>query len=184
MGPELMIASAVASAASTMIGAVSSSNAMNAQASADKERASIEAAWTQRRANETRGAGQQQSLQNLHEMKLAQSKLTTQAAASGGAASDPTVMNLMGDIEAEGRLNAGRTMAGAEQKAQGMEHQAALDLWTADANSRIKKSSANATLIGGMLGAAGEIGKGAYNAKLGSPMASRYGGGEQSYRYG
>lgn len=181
MGPEMMIASAVMTAASTAIGAMGQASAMNAQAEADQKRTAIEAQWATRKANEERGAGQAAAAQKIHEQKLAQSRLTALAADSGGSATDPTVLKLMGDIEGEGKLNAGRTQAEADQKAQGMEYQAALNSWTADANARIKKSAAKTTLIGGFLGSAGQLAGGISNSR----MAQRYGSGAQpSYRYG
>ncbi len=174
---------AILTAASTVIGAVGSAGAMKSQAAADQQRAQMEAAWKERQADEQRAAGQRQAGGKLREMELAQSRLTALAGASGGRADDPTVLKLMGDIEGEGRLNAKMAQAGGEKAAQGLEYQGSLDRWTADANARIKKSSANTTLIGGLLGAAGGLGKGYYDMK--SPMSSRYGGeSAPSYRYG
>lgn len=181
MGAEMMVIGGIMSAASTLVGAMGQASAMSAQAEADQKRAAIEAQWATRKANEERGAGQAAAAQKIHEQKLAQSRLTALAADSGGSATDPTVLKLMGDIEGEGKLNAGRTYAEADQKAQGMEYQSALNSWTADANARIKKSAAKTTLIGGILGAGGQLAGSLSNSR----MSQRYGGSTTpSYRYG
>ena len=77
-------------------------------------------------------------------------------------------MDLWGDIEKEGQYNASQVTTAGEQRAAGMNYQAALDKWGADANARIKRSGAKSTLIGGLLEAAGK--------GIGG-MAARYGGG-------
>lgn len=183
MGPELMMMSSILSAGAGLVGAVGSAGAMKAQAAADQQRAQMEQAWAQRQAREARASGQRDAQIKLHEMEAAQGKLTASAGASGGRADDQTALKLLGDIEGEGRLNAGLAQAGAEQKAAGLEYQGALNRWTADANARIKRSAATSTLIGGVLGAAGTIGQG--YSKAYSPMAQRYGDtAQQSYRYG
>lgn len=154
---------------------------MRAQAAADKQRAAYEGEWAARRANEERAAGQSAAGIEMHKAALAQSRLTALAGASGAGASDPTVAKLAGDIETEGRVNAGMAMAGGEQKAVGIEHQSTVDKWVADTNARIKNSSANTTLIGGILGAAGGMGQNYYRSRMGA----RYGGEPwQSYVHG
>jgi hypothetical protein len=175
MGPEAMMFSALLSGASTALGAVGQASAMKAQAAADQQRAEIEGQWAQRRATEERAAAQRAAAARSREAQLAQSKLV---AAAGYGASDPTAMDLFGDIEKEGRYNAATETAAGEQKAAGMQYQAALDRWTADTNAAIKKSAAKSTLIGGLLGAAGQTVGGM------SRMAVRYSEPSSSYRYG
>jgi hypothetical protein len=176
-----MMAAAILSAGATAIGAVSQSNAMNAQAKTDRQRAEIESQWAERRALEERAAGQRAGGEEMRKAKLAQGRLTTLAAASGGTATDPGVLDTMGDIEQEGQYNARTAEAGHQQKAAGIQYQSNLDRWTADANARIKQSSARATLIGGLMGAAGKFGENYYR----SPMGERYSTAPlPRYRYG
>jgi type II secretory pathway pseudopilin PulG len=176
-----MMAAAVLSAGATMIGAVSQSNAMKAQARTDQQRAEIESQWAERRALEERAAGQRAGGEEMRKAHLAQGRLTTLAAASGGTATDPGVLDTLGDIEQEGQYNARTAEAGHQQKAAGIQYQSNLDRWTTDANARIKQSSARSTLIGGIMGAAGQVASG--YAK--TPMGSRYGTDPSpSYRYG
>jgi hypothetical protein len=158
---------AVATAAGTAVTAYGSSQSMKSQAEADQRRAAIEGQWAERRALEERSAAQRGAGEETRKAKLAQSRLTALAGASGGGSSDPTIMDLWGDIEKEGEYNARQVTAAGEQKATGMEYQADLDMWSADANARIKRAGANTTLIGGLLSSAGQLSGG---------MSARYGG--------
>lgn len=171
MGPEMMIISAVASAASSMVGAIGQSQAMNAQADADRQRADIQKQWADRRALEERVAGQRAADEEGRKAKIAQSRLTALSGAAGTRPDDQGIMDLWGDIGKEGDYNAAQATAATEQKASGIEYQASLDQWTADANARIKKAAAKTTLIGGLIGAGGQLAGG---------MAGRYGGGRSS----
>lgn len=174
MGPEMMAISAVLSAVGTGVAAVGQSQAMRAQAAADQQRAQIEGQWAERRALEERTAAQRAAGEEMRKARFAQSRLTAMA---GESASDPTVMDLFGDIEKEGRYNAAQATAAGEQKASGMQYQAALDQWGADSNARIRRSAARTTLISGLLGAGGQLAGG---------MAGRFGGGRSGGygRYG
>lgn len=172
MGPELILGATLLSGAATGYQAITSSRAMNAQADADTQKAAIESDWANRRAGEERAAAQRGAMTEKRKADLAQSRLTAVAGASGSGAADPTVMDLWGDIGKEGQLNQQNTMAAGEQKASGMEFQADLGRWTADANARIKRSSAQSTLIGGLLGAGSSMAKGVGDYY--SPMAGKY----------
>jgi hypothetical protein len=163
---------AITTAAGTAVGAYGQSQSMKAQAKAEQQRAEIEGKWAERRALEERSSAQRAASEEMRKARFAQSRLT---ALAGEGASDPTVMDLFGDIEKEGRFNAATATAAGEQKASGMEYQAALDQWGADTNARIKKSAANTTLISGLLSAGGQFSGG---------MAGRYGGFKSSGGYG
>lgn len=175
--------STVLTVASTALTATTASQSMNAQASADQRRAEIQADWADRQAKDERAGAQREAANRMREARFAQSRLTSQVGASGTGADDATVMDLFGDIEKEGQLNAANATAAGEQKASGTEYQANLDRYTADANARIKRYSANSTLIGGLLSAGGQAGDG--YTKYQSRMAARYSQpGTSQYRYG
>ena len=76
-------------------------------------------------------------------------------------------MDLWGDIDTEGRVNAGVAQAMSQQKADGIQYQAALDRWKADSQKKIANVSAIGTILGGTLKAGGEYWK--------TPMAEKYG---------
>lgn len=182
MGPELLLGATLLSGAATGYSAIASSQAQNAQAKADTQRAAIESDWADRRAKEERAAAQRVAIGEARKADLAQSRLMAGAGASGSGASDPTVMDLWSDVETEGLLNQRNAAAAGEQKASGITYQADLGRWTADANAAIKRSSATSTLIGGLLSGAGTIGKGFGDYY--SPMSSRYQSGARGTYYG
>lgn len=163
---------AAAAAAGTAVAAVGSYKSANAQADADRQRSAIEAQWADRRALEEKTAGQRAANDEMRKARFAQSRLTALAGGSGSGASDPTVMDLWGDIEGEGRLNAGRAATAASQKAAGIEYQSDLDQWTTETNARIRQSSAKTSLVAGLLSAGGQ---------LAGDMAGRYGGPRGGY---
>lgn len=169
MGPGMMAISTAVTAATTAATAV-----MGAKASSDAAKAQQE--WADRQATEEQAAGQRQAAQELKQAKAAKSRLMAVAGASGSGASDPTVMDIWGDIDTEGRVNAGVAQAMSQQKADGITYQAALDRWKADAQKKITNVSAIGTILGGGLKAGSEWGK--------SRMAMRYGGGYGGYGTG
>ena len=168
----MMAIATLATAATTAATTVMQGNAAQSQAKAQQ-------AWADRQADEEMAAGQRAAAEEQRKAKYAQSKLMAVAGASGSGASDPTVMNIWGDIEKEGRVNAGVAQAMSQQRADGINYQAALDRWTADSNAKIGKVSAIGTILGGVGNAYGGYQK--------SKMAMRYGssgGGSAGTGYG
>lgn len=155
----------VMAAVGSAVTAAGSAAAMQAQGQADRQRAAMEGAWAERRAGEERATAQRAASEEMRKASLAQSRLTALAGASGSGTDDPTVMSLFGDIEREGQYNAQVAQTQGEMKATGMEYQSAIDQWAADRNAKIKSRSAATTLIGGLLGSAGQMQSG---------MAGRY----------
>jgi hypothetical protein len=130
-----------------------------AQGSADRQKAAIEQAWAKQQSNEARAAGQAAAGDESRKAAFAQSRLTALSGASGSSASDPTVKTLAEGIEKERQINAGRAQAAGDQRAQGIDYQAALNKWSTDTSSRIKDAAAGVSLIG----------------DIGGGMAKRYG---------
>lgn len=162
--------SAIGGAVATIGGVAASQN----QAAAAQQKADIEGRWAERRAGEERASAQRGAFEEKRKAGLAQSRLMAVAGASGTSPADQSVMDLWGDIEKEGDLNAANVTAGGEQRAGGLKYGADLNRWSADANARIAKASATPTLIGGLLSNAGQFGR----EYFGSRMAARYGQGE------
>lgn len=150
--------------ATTAVAAGTSVAAANQQSSAAKSQEE----WAKRQALETRASAQAQASEELRKGRLAQSRLTTLAGASGSGASDPTVMKLFGDISQEATYNSRVVQSSGENQAAGMTYQAALDRWTADSNKKLAKIGAIGTILGGAGDAMGQ-----YRSRMGA----RYGGG-------
>jgi hypothetical protein len=176
----LAVAGSLLSAGATALGAVASSNAAKSQADAERSKAAIESQWADRRAKEERAAAQRAGMSAARERNLAQSRLVALAGAGGGRTDDATVLDLWGDIEQEGQLNIGNALAGGAQRASGIQYQADLGRWTADANAEIKEASAMPTLIGGLMSAGGQGMSGVAMSRMGA----RYRSPSSGYRYG
>jgi hypothetical protein len=75
---------------------------------ADAQKKAAKAAEKQfkRRQKLTRATSQRESIADRRDARYLLSKARARAAASGGAMDDPTLVNIFGDIEAEGEYNA------------------------------------------------------------------------------
>lgn len=122
---------------------------------AAKDSATSDARQLQRRAGQTRASAQQAAGNERRDARYLISKARARAAASGGGVDDPTVVNLMGDIEAEGEYNALARMFEGESAARD-------DQYAAKARRREGNASANASYFG-------------MASTIGSSFAKKYG---------
>lgn len=107
-------------------------------------------------AKEARAVGQRSAFEKRREGELLNSKLQARAAASGGGASDPTVLDLSGDIAQRGEYDALTEMFKGESRARGLldgaeasRMQGAAALYEGQAKRRASHLSAAGTIIGG-----------------------------------
>lgn len=70
-----------------------------------KKAAEEEALEFERRAGESRATSQREAIEERRQARLAKSRTTAVAAASGGSATDPDIVNRIADIEGEGEYN-------------------------------------------------------------------------------
>lgn len=119
--------------------------AVGAKRSADFEAKQMITQAGNERATSQRAAGEERRQKNL-----VTSRAQAVAAASGGGASDPTVVDIMGDLEAEGEYRALSAMYEGEERARGLETAASA-----------KKVEGRQALTGGLMGAAGTFLQGA-----------------------
>lgn len=84
-----------------------------------------EAKQLERNAGLERATSQRQSIEERRQAELASSRALALAAASGGGADDPTVVNTIADIEGEGEYRALTALYNGDQSARGMEDEAA-----------------------------------------------------------
>lgn len=75
-------------------------------------------------AGNTRGTAQRSAREERRQAKLASSRALAVAAASGGGATDPTVVNIMADLEAEGEYRALAQMYEGEEMARSQQAEA------------------------------------------------------------
>ena len=132
-------------------------------------------------AQESRAASQRVALEKRKEAGLLGSRLQARAAASGGGADDPTVIDLGGDIAQRGEYLALTEMFKGENRARGLEDQALGARMTGEAlaeEGRAKRRAAGYSAAGTIIGAAGSMarfgagsGLGGSAAKYGDPWA-------------
>lgn len=126
------VAGTLLSASGTILGSRSEAKALNSQARQYDDMAGNTRATSQRSAREER-----------RQARLASSRGLAVAAASGGGASDPTVVNMMADLEGEGEYRALSAMYEGETQARQYEAEA-------QARRKEAKNVKRAGLIKGM----------------------------------
>jgi len=169
----MMVMSAATSAVATGVSAISSYQTANAQADQQTRVAEANAKIAEVRQHEEMASAQSQSQAESLKKRLAQSRLTTLAGASGSGVDDPTIKDLYGDLEQVGDTNAARALAEGEARSRAIGYQSQLDRWNADSEARIRRAGGKATLLGGLLKATGEGMRGYASFK--TPMGERYG---------
>ena len=117
-------------------------------------------------ADESRAAAQRTMLEKRRESRFLQSKLQARAAASGGGADDPGVLDLTGDIAQRGEYDALMEMYRGENRARGLEDQAtgsrmsgSAALYEGEAKKSASRLSAMGTIIGGASSMYGQYNK-------------------------
>jgi len=144
-------------AAASAAGTIAGGNAALAAGQQAKAAAEFKAKQEEQAANEARAVSQRGALEKRREGTLLNSKLQARAAASGGGADDPTVVNLGGNIAGRSEYDALFEMYKGENRARGLEDTAVATRMAGDAalaEGEMKKSaswySAGGTIIGGM----------------------------------
>lgn len=138
--------------------------------------AKFQAAQLEQRAGQERAAAQRQAIEERRKAALAISRGQAVAAASGAGATDPTVMNITGDVAAQGEYNALSALFGGEERARGAQLQAT-------ATRMEGKQAKKAGMIGGLGTIAGGVGTTLF-AKYGArtmPSSNTYSGAEYAY---
>lgn len=87
----------------------------------------FEALQLERKANSERAMAQREYINAQRDKRLAQSKVVASAAAGGGSTLDPSVVDIIGDLEAEGKYNADSALYTGETAARSFSSQATLN---------------------------------------------------------
>lgn len=120
-------------------------DAMRQQADTERQVAAYNAAEQTKTANEERAAAQRTALEQKRQTDLVQSKLQANAAASGGGASDPTVISLASDIEGQGTYQSLFSMYKGEARGSALEDQAAITRYSGNRKADAYLANADAT---------------------------------------
>jgi hypothetical protein len=119
------------------------------QGASQKGQAKSEALQLEQQAGQDRASSQRAAGEQRRSARYLQSRVQALAAASGAGASDPTVVNLIGDIAGEGEFRALSALYEGESSARGMEYGARLARKTGKAAATASYLKAGSTLLGG-----------------------------------
>lgn len=101
-----------------VIGNLSAGSAARAAGQRAQDASNFEAAQLRQQAGQSVAASQRDAMEQRRRAQLIASRAVAVAAASGGSVSDPTVANLIADIEGEGALRAGLALYQGEERAR------------------------------------------------------------------
>lgn len=127
------IATAV-SIVSTVLTVTNTLSAGKAEQQAANSRAAAlehQAKQTEQAAGQERAASQRASSEQRRQARLVESQAIARAAASGAGVADPTVENILGEIGQEGEFRALSELFIGEERARGLETQAAGNVFEA-----------------------------------------------------
>lgn len=110
----------------TVMSTIAEGNIAAAEGKAQQQALNYQAQQKEIQAGQERAASQRTAAGKRKEAALMGSRGLAVSAASGAGALDPTVVNLLGDIEAEGEYQALMDMYGGEQSARNLESGAEL----------------------------------------------------------
>lgn len=92
---------------------------------AEEDLAKAEAGLLRRKASTRRAAAQREAIEERNNKELVKSRARAVAAAGGGGVDDPTIVNILGDIEGEGEFRALSRLWSGEEDATDLNNQAA-----------------------------------------------------------
>lgn len=165
MGDPVTIGLAVAGTLFQAYGQYQQGQAADAMGKAQEIAANYQADQMKVNAGQERAAAQRKMLEEKRRGTLAQSKVQAIAAASGGGSLDPSIVDIMGDLESEAQYNADVATFEGEERARDLE-----------TGANIKRYE------GAQARAAGKYEKKAYTVKAASSLLS--GGSSLLEKYG
>lgn len=163
-------------AASTLIGGIAAIQQGNAQRAAGEAQAraaehqaqlrNAQAVAMEQSAGQERAASQRAAIEEQRKGRLIGSRAQAIAAASGGGALDPTIVNLLGDIGTEQEFRSATALYQGEERARALEYVAVLqragmagDLYAAEASRSAGEAARNRALLAGAGTVAGGAGR-------------------------
>jgi hypothetical protein len=131
-------------------GAVVSGIGQMRQGQAAEQNARFQAQQLEQRAGQERASSQRVAIEERRRANIAGSNLQASAAASGGGAADPTVLNLAGGLAKQGQLNAMTALFEGEERATASEFQAQVTRADGKAAARAGRTGMISTIAGGV----------------------------------
>lgn len=166
--PVTMTVATVAGGALSAAGTLMGGSAAAAAGQSAQQAQYFKAAQEEQAAQESRAASQRISLDKAREGRLLNSKLQANAAASGGGASDPTIVDLAQGIAGRSEYDSLLEMYKGENRGRGLEDSAIGSRLSGDAAKAEGEAKQNASYLsaaGTIIGTAGS----AYKTYKGIP---------------
>ena len=107
------------------------------------------AAELKRQADARRAAGTREAAEEQRNAELAYSRALAVAAASGGGVSDPTVVKILADLQAEGDYRVLSRLYTAEDEAQGIQYRSEVALREGRARKKLSRFGMASTALSG-----------------------------------
>lgn len=163
VGPAM----AMVGAATSIMGGNQAAKAAQTTAARQKTESEFEAAQLEQNAGQAIASSQRDALEQQRQSRLVQSRALALASASGGAATDPTVVNLISDIAGQGAYRAGVALYQGADKARQLTMGADAKRYEGDVAIESGANKAKAYRIAGITGAFSSA----------STLFGKYGGG-------
>ena len=183
----LMVGGTILQAVGQRNAGIAAKQEADAQAQFQENVADSQSKQLKQKAGQERAVAQQRAIAKRKESTLAQSRATAVAAASGGGAFDPTVVGILGDLEAEGDYNVLAALYEGDTVAQDLEYDADLKVMSAGYSGELLRTAGKNEKKAGQLAAFSTILSGAGSAagsKAGQSLATKYGGGRETWANG
>lgn len=138
----LALAASVGGSVLSGLGQIQAGRAANANAK-------FQAAQLEQQAGQERASAQREAIAQRRQATIAQSNAQAAAASSGGGATDPTVLNITGNLAKEGEYNALSALFEGEERARGLGLQATTARMEGKQAKRQGMIGGISTIIGG-----------------------------------
>lgn len=136
---EAFMAMSAVGTAMQVAGNMSAAAAARSQAQSQQNMYNYQAAIAKQNAGQQQAAAQRKALDQTRQANLIASRAIAMAGAGGGGVTDPTVINLVSDIQGEGMLRHNTAIYQGEEAARQSMMQATSDEWSG--NSAIQTGS-------------------------------------------
>ena len=157
-GIELILAG-VSAATSLASGAIAAAGTI-AQGNAQLEAAKAEQKQLARMASEEQAVATRQAGEKAREAKLLQGRGQAVAAASGGGATDPTVLELMGNIARDANVQTRDVLRTGQVKADDLMYRGRVGVNAAKVNRGLARLTATGQVVSGVGDAFSKYGQG------------------------
>jgi hypothetical protein len=142
-------------AALSMLSGVAQFGASRAAGDYANTLAGRQAKAMEQQAGQERAASQRGAIEQRRQGRYVRSTAIAQAAASGAGVSDPTVTDIIGDIDQESEYRALTSLYEGEQAGRNLEYQAELTRTSGQAQHNLMDTQGDIALLGGAAGAVG-----------------------------